>query len=352
MRILFLTSGPDVPSSRFRIMQYVPYLEQRGHHCVVAPSRPPKYRGWPWLGNRLSEIPRAAFRTLDWLRAAQSRFDVVVIERELFSSNSTFFERRFRRTAPALVLDVDDGIFLRASAKFQTLAQLADTVIAGNASIADYARQYNSAVVTIPTSLDLARYVFRPPAPVTDRPVVLGWTGTAGNYSQLAAIAEALRGLPDDRHFELRVIAEREPPPELTSLANIDVQFRRWKPESEIDDLRAFDVGLMPLPDDEWSRYKCGLKVLQYLALGIPAVASPVGVNTEIITHGQNGLLAATTAEWIETITQLAGNHDLCCRLADAGRRVVEASYSVQKNATLLEETLQSLARPGPAKLV
>ncbi|QDU43957.1 Glycosyl transferases group 1 [Symmachiella dynata] len=346
MRILFLTSGREVPSSRFRVLQYVPYFEQRGHHCVVAPSRPPKYRGWPWLGNRLSEFPRAGARTLDLLRAAWSRFDVVVVERELFSSSITFFEKQFRRVAPAIVLDVDDGIFLSAPQKFQELAALCDTVVAGNRLIAAYSDKHNPRTVLIPTSLDLSRYEYQPPMQRVDQPIVLGWTGTAGNYPQLGLITEALRKLSAERGYELRIIAEREPPTELTSLDNIKVRFQPWNAEREIEDLRAFDIGLMPLPDDEWARYKCGLKVLQYLALGIPAIASPVGVNSEILTHDENGLLADSTAAWIEAIERLADDIDLRRKLATAGRATVEASYSVEKNVTLWEEVLNSAAAP------
>ena len=342
MRILFLTSGDDVPSSRFRVLQYVGHLQQRGHRCSVAASRPPKYRGWRWLGNRLSDLPRGLFRAADLMRVAVSNFDVVVIERELFSSNFAGFERLFRRISPALVLDVDDGIFVQYPRKFRLLAGLCDVVIAGNELIAEKTRPINPRTVVIPTSLELARYRVKPVTDRAGKKLVIGWTGTAGNFPQLGMVAEPLGRLAREREFELRIIAEREPPRELLGGDGIEVCFQRWSRESEIEDLLQFDVGIMPLADDEWSRYKCGLKILQYMACGIPAVASPVGVNAEIIQDGQNGLLAETAEEWITALTRLADEREFSRRLAAAGRTTVEERYSVEENALLLERALQT----------
>ncbi len=339
MRILFLISGREVPSSRYRILQYVPYLQQRGHHCVVLPSIPPKYRGWPWLGNRLSDLPRCFFRGIDLLRALIGRFDVVVIERELYSSGLLLYEKLFRRIAGKLVLDVDDGIFLQHPQKFRTLVAMCDHVVAGSGLIAEELRKYNPQVTVIPTSIDLANY---PAVSEQSKPhdkFVIGWTGTAGNYPHLQSILPALRELRIDA--ELRIIAEREPPQDVFALKNINVRFQHWRAESEADDLRDCDVGIMPLPDDEWSRYKCGLKILQYMAAGIPAIASPVGVNGEIITDEENGLLANSPGEWTTALTRLAGDAELRERLVAAGRATVEERYSVERKVSVLEELLK-----------
>lgn len=344
MRILFLTSGDDVPSSRFRVLQYLPYLRQRGHDCSVAVSRPPKYRGWRWLGNRLSNFPRSLFRLADFMRTAVSRPDVVVIERELFSSNLALFERMFRRIAPALVLDVDDGLFLQHPRKFRLLAKMCDVVIAGNELIAEKSRTINPRTVVIPTALDLPRYQLKEEVVGAPKKLIVGWTGTAGNFSQLQTIAEPLRRLSREHDVELRIIAEHRPAPKLLG-DGIDIRFQPWNRESEIDDLRQFDLGLMPLPDDEWSRYKCGLKILQYMACGIPAIASPVGVNADIIHHGQNGLLATSDEEWEAALQQLAGDADLRRRLAAAGRATVEERFSVEANVELLIAALTSATR-------
>lgn len=344
MRILFLTSGNDVPSSRFRVLQYLPSLRRMGHECVVAPCLPAKYRGWPWLGNRLSNGPRALFRGWDLFKACLARPDVVVVERELFTGNFVGFERLFRRIAPKMVLDIDDGIFLQHPEKFRLLTEMSDVVIAGNSLIAEKIQPINPRTVVIPTSLDLTRYRMRETTDTQDHKLVIGWTGSAGNYPQLQTVAAPLQMLAQSVDFELRIIAEQEPPPELMNLDGMEIRFQKWQATSEIEDLLQFDLGIMPLPDDEWSRYKCGLKTLQYMACGIPAVASPVGVNAEIISHEQNGLLATSPNEWTSALQRLARDQKFRIQLATAGRATVEERYSVEKNSLLLEQMFGSLA--------
>ena len=162
-------------------------------------------------------------------------------------------------------------------------------------------------------------------------PLVLGWTGTAANIEYLEVLREPLRQLAREFSIELRVIAESELPLRRLGFARdgIPTRFVRWSEATEVADLGAFDVGLMPMPDTEWTRYKCGLKILQYMAAGVPAVASPVGVNSEIIHHGVNGWLATTPDEWLFVLRQLLS--DPCRRdsVVPAARKTVEERYSV-----------------------
>ena len=349
MRILFLTSGAIVPSSRFRVLQYLPYLQSRGHHCTVLPSRPPKYKGLRSLGNRLSELPRAAARLLDWMHARRNAYDVIVIERELFSSGFRALERLFRRIAPALVLDVDDGIFIQHPDKFAALSRLCDLIIAGNELLREKAVEHNRNTIVIPTSLDTVRYTQRSIKPFDNRRPILGWTGMADNLLHLQPIAPALVALRQQTDFELRVICEREPQSRELGLGSVNVQFIPWRESTEIVDLQMFDVGLMPLVDNNWTRYKCGLKILQYMAAGIPAVASPVGVNAEIIQHGANGMLASAPEEWTACLANLLTDGNLRRKTAAAARRTVEAGYSLEVNAPKLEAALiQATNLPTP----
>lgn len=346
LHILFLTSGPGVPSTRFRILQFVPGLEAAGHRCVVAHSRPPKYRGWRFLGNRLSEIPRAAFRLADWLRCWRQPPDVVVVERELSSSGFWLPERMFRRIARAMVLDVDDGVFLVHPQKLRGLASMCDLVIAGNSLLAERVAIVNPRAAVIPTCLDTARYALKPRASgASCGPPVLGWTGTEHNLPSLRAISGALRALERTHNFELSIIAERPPAADTLGLTGINLRYTPWREESEISDLHRFDVGLMPLEDSEWTRYKCGLKILQYMAIGIPAVASPVGVNREIIQHGENGLLASTGSDWTMHLAKLLEEAELRNRLGAAGRTTVEERYSVAVNLPKFEAALRAAVR-------
>jgi len=344
MKLLFLISGLQTPASRFRVLQYIPHLEALGHECVIAPSRPPKYQGFPLIGTRASEWPRRLFRLWDALRAWPVDYDVVFLERELFSTDFVLLERLFRRIARKLILDVDDAIFLLHPRKFDALVDMSDAVIAGNRLLAERIRPRNPNTVIIPTVVDLERYPQRNKSPGSgDRPVI-GWTGLASNIPFLEIVQDALRELATRHDFELRIIAESDAPLRRLNLQGVPVRFVRWSAEKEIDDLQRFDIGIMPLPDDEWSRHKCGLKLIQYLALGIPGVASPVGVNAEIVDHGRNGFLASSTAQWSEVLESLLTRPDQHRAIGAAGRATVEERYSLQAAFPLLLRTLEDVA--------
>ncbi|MCA9117593.1 MAG: glycosyltransferase family 4 protein [Planctomycetaceae bacterium] len=344
MRIVFLISGRKVPSSRFRILQYLPFLKNSGHECLVLPSRPPKYRGWPWLGNRLSEVPRMVFRLVDLLRVSGYRPDVVVIERELFSSGFCRMEHWLSRRRWCLVLDVDDALFALHPRKFPGLVQACDLVLAGNGLLRDRIAALHPVVEILPTSLDVERFTLRRNvSPSTAAPVTIGWTGTAGNYPQLVPLLDVFRRLATRYDFRLHLIAER--PPEELNLTGLRTEFTRWTEGREIEDLQRFDLGVMPLEDTEWNRFKCGLKILQYMATGAAVVASPVGANAEIIQHGRNGFLAGDLAEWEQCLSRLLESPEQRAALVRAGRETVEQHYSIQRQAprlmTFLAEGVQ-----------
>lgn len=350
MKVLFLTSGPRVPSTRFRILQFLPALRRAGLRCTVRHSHPPKYEHYGWLGWRASLAARRAGRRLNLAEAAARRFDLAVIERELFDDGSLEFEQRLRGIVPRLLLDVDDGVFLRHPAKYESLARICDGVIAGNEAIAARTRPFNEHVTVIPTSVDLDRYQPAAQGPRTG-PIVMGWTGTSSNLEQLRIVAEPLRRLAESHAIELQVISDRPEPLRPTDFGRLPVRFVRWSLRREMAQLRPFRIGIMPLADSEWERYKCGLKLIQYLALGIPAVASPVGVNPQIIQTGENGFLADTAGEWETCLDRLITDSALRAHLGQAGRRTVESRYSVQVNAPRLIETYRRII-DSPSRLV
>jgi glycosyltransferase involved in cell wall biosynthesis len=339
-----LISGRHAPASRFRVLQYIPRLQAAGHKCTVAPSIPPKYHGFPLIGTRASEWPRRIFRARDLLGAWWKDYDVVFLERELFSTDFVFFERMLRRVARTLVLDVDDAIFVQHPQKFATLVSLCDCVIVGNRLLHEKVAAEHPFTVEIPTVVDLARYVPRPAdTPRRGRPVI-GWTGLASNIPYLEIVAGSLTELSRRLDFEFQVVAENARPLEKLDLAGVRVQFIPWEEQNEIGVLQKFDIGLMPLPDNEWTRFKCGLKLIQYMALGIPGIASPVGVNADIVRHGETGYLALSASEWAECLGRLLSDPALRQRIGSAAREQIAARYSLDQAAPKLIRTLEQAA--------
>lgn len=346
MRILFLTTGRQTPSSRFRVLQYVPHLRRLGHRCTVAASHPPMYRHYGWLGWRRSTQLRRLLRRLDLRRLDLQHFDAVYLERELFDDDSWDLEAAFRRRSRTMLLDVDDAIFLRHPAKFEAVARMCDAVVAGNRLLQQRIEPLNPNVAVIPTCVDLERYSVKPAKSTQSRPV-LGWTGTSSNLPYLGMIAEPLRRLAREVPFELRIIADDAAPLRKMDFSGVDLRFVRWRERTEIRDISAFDIGLMPLPDTEWTRYKCGLKIIQYMALGVPAVASPVGANTEIVGRGENGLLAKSADDWQQALTQLLLDREYRTVLGSAGRATVESRYSILAQLPRWVEVLEATVRGG-----
>jgi glycosyltransferase involved in cell wall biosynthesis len=344
MKVLFLTSGDLVPSTRFRVLQYIPHLVAAGHRCTVAHSIPQKYDYWPRLGWRASQWIKRAVRMWHMVRARLGRYDVVFVERELFHDGTSSMEERFRRVARAMVLDVDDAVFLDHPEKFDRIVRMSDVVIAGNRFLLERIEPLNPSVVTIPTCVDMNRYVPRPDAAAGQRPVI-GWTGVAANLNYLRVMAPAMRNLASRHDFELRLVAQDDSPLAAIDLAGVRTAFVRWDAAREIEQLHGFDIGIMPLRMDEpWDVYKCGLKLIQYMAVGTPGVASPVGVNAEILQHGLHGFLAATTDQWEESLAKLLEDPGLRQRMGQSARRRVEEAYSVQVCLPRLIETLSRAA--------
>jgi glycosyltransferase involved in cell wall biosynthesis len=355
MRLAFLTSGRHVPSSRFRVLQFVPHFQRLGHECLVLPSRPEKYDSLPLLGFRCSGFVKRWHRRTDFVALAGWSPDVVVLERELFSDATFDAEQALRRIAKRLVLDIDDGLFVLNRHKFEVLCGLSDHIIAGNELLAARVRAINPRVTVIPTCVDVGKY----PVPsakcqgtvlstehlALGTPMTLGWTGTAANIPYLEVLREPLKQLAREFPVELRIIAESDRPLRKLGLERdgISTCFVRWSEATEVADLQAFHIGLMPMPDTDWTRYKCGLKILQYMAAGVPAVASPVGVNSEIIHHGVNGWLATTPDEWLFVLKQLLSDPSRRASVVSTARKTVEERFSVQAQLPRLVACLEAV---------
>lgn len=286
---------------------------------------------------------------MNLLEARLRRFDVVYIDREIFDDPTLTFETRFRQCVRCMVLDLDDAVFLRYPEKFERLVPMSDLLVVGNSFLRERFQSVHSEIFSMPTCIDLD--IYRPASePENNEVPIVGWMGTTTNISFLQTAAAALRKLATLCRFELRVIAGEDTLLKEVDLSGVNVRFIPWNPVTEVDEIRKFDIGIMPLRDDEWSRYKCGLKLLQYMALGIPGVASPVGVNAEIIQSGTNGFLAADDDSWIHGLHTLITDGQRRRLMGAAARKTVEEQYSLDVNVPRLAAALLEAVANKSAK--
>jgi hypothetical protein len=342
--LLVLTVGDErAASTRYRALAHLPRLAAAGFRPRVCTPLTPGWRG----------LARRAWRLADLLRdlSLARRFDLVWIQRKMYPP---VLARRLGRPGSRVVLDLDDAVDLpppdracggrvrrRYRRNFEATAGRADLVVCGNAELA--ARLPHARFEIVPTPIDTLRFDPRRLRPA-DR-AVLGWVGHSSNFPYLAALAGPLREV-QRRHPRLvvRVVADREP-----RLSGLPIEFRPWSLEREVECFEGLRVGLMPLPDTPWARAKCSFKAIQYMALGIPAVVSPVGMNLDLVRHGENGWLAATDAEWVEGLDRLLGDAALRARLAQAGRRTIVERFSLEVVGARLAEVLLTLSAQPPA---
>jgi glycosyltransferase involved in cell wall biosynthesis len=361
IRVLVLSPMPiEGAGCRFRIAQFVPYLHAHGFDVTISPLFTSSffrlvYRRGRYVRKSLAFVGLVLKRLLTL--PAAGRYDVVFMYREIFPVGPGIVERVLAAAGPPIVFDFDDAIFLpsvsdanrhigalKFPAKVGAIIRRSAHVIAGNQFLADYALRFNGAVTVIPTCVDTDKFVprrDRGAASAADR-LVIGWIGSPTTATYLAGIADVLRRVAERRPFTLRVSGVDEP----FGIAGVDVVNVPWSLDAEVSLFNECDVGVYPLTDDEWSRGKCGFKAIEFMACGVPVVASAVGVNREIIEDGVNGLLAATDDEWVGKLVQLLDDAELRRTLAAAGRRTIERAFSLQVNAPRLAETLRSASRP------
>jgi glycosyltransferase involved in cell wall biosynthesis len=233
---------------------------------------------------------------------------------------------------------------LKQPRKVEAIIRVSDQVIAGNSFLADYARRFNPAVTMIPTCVDTTRFVPAADAMWRDgggvrRELVVGWIGSPTTASYVRDLAPVLRRTRERHAYTFRVSGAGEP----LEIPGLSVDNAAWSLAGEIDLFNTCDVGVYPLTDDEWSRGKCGFKAIEFMACGVPVVASAVGVNREIIEDGVNGFLASTEDEWVDKLGRLLADPELRRRFAAAGRRTIEERYSLAVNAPKLAATLRDV---------
>ena len=346
------------PSQRFRLEQWAPHLRSQGIAFTFFPfADAALVRLLPQRGAAAAAAKAKAIvvaYAVQRQRAAALRgFDVVVVHRTASLVGPAAIERRLARHGVPLVYDFDDAVWqthtaaanrgfrwLKFPGKTARICALSHSVVAGNEYLADYARSHARFVQIVPTSVDTERFAPRPPAgPANGRRLVVGWTGSGTSQVNLEAQAGVLAEAQRRHGFEVRVHSDRAP-----LLPGVAFDWRRWTPHNEAAEVAEFDIGIMPLPDDEWSRGKCALKALLYMASGLPVILSPVGANREAVRDGVDGLWASGHEQWLRAFDTLAGDAALRERLGREARRTVETRYSAAACAALFGSVLQSAA--------
>jgi len=344
-RIIFIAPYPkgQAPSQRFRFEQYLELLQKEQfeiqYHSFL------NTRTWNTLYNKGSFFGKVigilgSFWRRFILLFKIRRSDHVFIHREASMVGPPVFEWIIAKILrKKYIYDFDDAIWLpnysktnekfhklKAYGKVKRIIKWADSVTAGNSYLKKYAEQYNKNVQVLPTTIDLDN-VHNIPTTQNDANINIGWTGTHTTLRYLTEIVPILEELEKEHRFTFTVISNKKPDIKLNSLRYIP-----WNKETEIEDLSKINIGLMPLEHNPWAEGKCGFKGLQYMALEIPAVISPVGVNKEIVDDNINGILCGSDEEWKEALTRLITNRILREKIGKKGRETVLLRYSTAAN--------------------
>jgi glycosyltransferase involved in cell wall biosynthesis len=344
--LLALTQSDFDPASRFRIMQWLPFLAAAGWDIAHRPNRPPRYRRRPAgdLAERLSFLGarsrRRLHRRLDIRAAAES--DLVWLNRDMLEGDPRW-EQRLLQANPRLVFDIDDAIYQTdRRGHFAAVCAGAALVIAGNETLAAEARRYARRVAVVPTVIDTAKYRAGAPERIPGEPLRLGWCGSDLSIRQ--TLLPALPMLANlQRRLGFRFTIMSRPRPELPSCGLI-WDYVEWSPERETGLANWFDIGIMPLAEDPYLQAKCGCKLLQYMACGLPAIASPVGVNAAFLAASGAGLAATDPASWEAAIRHLA-DPNRRAELGRRGRAWCEAETSIDRWLATLDRLLREVAQ-------
>ena len=322
-RILVIITNPAQASFRLRIDALRPLLAERGFELDIQVR------------------PRAVFARRKLLRSA-GRYHAIILQRKLLDPADA---RLLRRTARRILFDIDDAVMFhahpvglfsrwRTNRRFEATARILDHVVAGNEYLADMFRQRGRSVTVLPTCVDPARYKVKEHVKTPDA-VALVWIGSRSTLPYLAELLPAIRAAAQRVPLKLITIADQT-----IENPGLPIEHVNWSVDNEAAALARGDIGLAPTPDDRWTRGKCGFKIIQYMAAGLPVIASPVGANAEIVRVNETGLLATTPADWTDAITTLAADLTLRRQMGRAGRQRVEQEYALTRAADLWASVL------------
>jgi len=356
LRLIFIIPYPiEGPSSRFRVYQYLSHLKRLGIHCQVRPFMGSRFYKIAYQPGKLHLkimffIVSTVNRILDLAKIRG--YDIVIIHREAFPFGPPIFEWIVAKViGKPCIYDFDDAIylketsphnkivdFLKSPSKTAKIMKMCKYIIAGNSFLGDYTQRFNDKVAVIPTPVDTERYCPQPKVKQSNT-VTAGWIGSHTTSEYLLPLRPVFSKLKEKNlRLEIKLVG-------LGGLVNSfpEATCVNWKLEDEISVFRSFDIGIMPLPDTQWAKGKCGFKIIQYMAFGIPVVCSPIGVNKEIVIEGYNGIFAESEEEWLQAIQKLIDDKELREKLGQNGRDTVEGKYSLKVMIPLFEDVINQI---------
>ena len=351
LRVLALSLyGPLAASTRHRISYYVPKLAVAGIHVDVAPFLDNEYlqRRFADGGISLAAVGKGYLQRVRQL-LDQGRYDCAWVQGELNPLLPGWLDRAMLRIP--YVYDFDDAFYLKYALrggwqakllgrKFEQFMAGAAAVVAGNHTLEEHARKFSQDVRVVPTVVDHRRYLPAHGARNTGT-FNVGWIGSPSSIRCLSVVREPLALLAQEGPVRLTVVGGIAP-----AIPGVEVVNLPWSEDTEVELIRTFDVGIMPLEDEPWTRGKCAFKLIQYMACGVPAIGSPVGANVEVIGD-EAGLLAANDAQWLDALRLIRGNPELASRLGNAGRTKVARHYSLLSQVPMYQQILRDTAAKG-----
>lgn len=337
-------------------MQYRPYLEAAGFEVELKSFFDTDYLPSLYAGKKpLSAIWRSYTRRVQDLVRAKGKADLIWLEKEALPWVPSVLEGNLMPSGIPVVSDFDDAVFHRydmhrhklvrtlLGRKFAHVMQHSACVFAGNDYLADYARNAGaSGIEIVPTTVDVEHYRVKAHKDKSAEQVI-GWIGTPSTWREcVETFLPVFRDVAQTHGARINAVGAR-----ISCGEEAGVHFLPWSEEGEIESINSMDIGVMPLPDTPWMRGKCGYKLVQYMACGLPVVASPVGVNAEIVEHGVNGFLAETADDWSRALKALISNPELRWKMGAAGRKRVEERYSLQVYGPRVASLLKEVAAQG-----
>lgn len=353
MKVLFIVPySSEGPSNRFRVEQYLPYLKENGFDYCLRPFVSSEfykiiYKKGRFLKKFYFFLKALCGRMRDIFLARQ--YDIIFIHREACPYGPPIFEWLFSKFRKPIIYDFDDAIFLqnynlanrfyrflKFPSKTREIIKMSSSVIVPNIFLKEYACKFNKYVYIIPTPIDTDKFK------IAERPsskLTIGWVGSFTTAPYLEVVFNPIQRLSEKYDFVLKIVGAGNK----IYIPGVKVENCDWELEKEVQDFQNIDIGVYPLIDSLWVRGKAGFKAIQYMAVGGPVVASPIGMTKELIQDGINGFLAKTEDEWVQKLSVLIEDAALRRKIGLEGRKTVEEKYSLKVNAPVLLALIKNI---------